>query len=293
MRLTLGAWHARYMVVLRMGGVYMDGDVECRRPLDELILPGDTLVAGWEAEFPNASIARAKEYVRKRQVQALNIGSFLVKLYILLDGSPAEQLLLDDTLEASRGGTPPRVMQRHSKGIAYTHQVSESLNFSCHTCWLLHAWASGCSVQRAQAMSRSEDSPSVSFPCQTRQAMVLSQVLQWAFAAAPGHPALRQVCEHIARHEGELISADARRDVLERTGPGPWTDAVLRHARLRPLSKVRFHRSPELLLQWRKGEALGVTASVLGLGPWTGAVLKHARLQCLSQVPLFDRDARS
>ena len=85
MRLTLGAWHARYMVVLRMGGVYMDGDVECRRPLDELILPGDTLVAGWEAEFPNASIARAKEYVRKRQVQALNIGSFLVKLYISLD----------------------------------------------------------------------------------------------------------------------------------------------------------------------------------------------------------------
>ncbi|CAK0732485.1 hypothetical protein CVIRNUC_000137 [Coccomyxa viridis] len=174
----------RYMVVLRMGGVYMDGDVECRRPLDELILPGDTLVAGWEAEFPNASIARAKEYVRKRQVQALNIGNFLVKLYILLDGSPAEQLLLDDTLEASRGGTPPRVMQRHSKGVAYTYQV-----------------------------------------------------LQWAFAAAPGHPALRQVCEHIARHEGELISADARRDVLERTGPGPWTDAVLRHARLRPLSK--------------------------------------------------------
>ena len=52
-----------------MGGAYMDGDVECRRPLDELILPGDTLVAGWEAEFPNATIARAKEYTRKRQVR--------------------------------------------------------------------------------------------------------------------------------------------------------------------------------------------------------------------------------
>ena len=45
MRLTLGTWHARYMVVLRMGGVYMDGDVECRRPLDELILRKDTHVA--------------------------------------------------------------------------------------------------------------------------------------------------------------------------------------------------------------------------------------------------------
>ena len=118
-------------------------------------------------------------------------------------------------------------------------------------------------------------------------------MLQWAFAAAPGHPALREVCEHIARHEGDLFSEDVRRDVLERTGPGPWTDAVLRHARLHPLSKVRFHRSPERLLQRRKGEALGVTASVLGLGPWTDAVLKHVRLQCLSQVPLFDRDARS
>ena len=62
------------MVVLRMGGVYMDGDVECRRPLDELILPGDALVAGWEAEFPNATIARAKEYTRKRQVRALDSG---------------------------------------------------------------------------------------------------------------------------------------------------------------------------------------------------------------------------
>ncbi len=51
MRLTLGTWHARYMVVLRMGGVYMDGNVECRRSLDELILPGDALMAsqGWAA----------------------------------------------------------------------------------------------------------------------------------------------------------------------------------------------------------------------------------------------------
>ena len=67
-----------------------------------------------------------------------------------------------------------------------------------------------------------------------------------------GTPALRQVCEHIARHEGELFSADARQDVLERAGPGPWTDAVLRHARLHPLSKVRFHRSPELANEERR-----------------------------------------
>ena len=61
-------------MVLRMGGVYLDGDVECRTPLDELILPGDALVAGWEAEFPDAATARAKEYVRKRQVRAPALG---------------------------------------------------------------------------------------------------------------------------------------------------------------------------------------------------------------------------
>lgn len=60
----------RYMVVLRQGGVYTDSDVECRKPLDELILPTDGLIAGWEAELPNATIARISEYSRKRQVWA-------------------------------------------------------------------------------------------------------------------------------------------------------------------------------------------------------------------------------
>ena len=69
------------MVVLHMGGVYMDGDVECRRPLDKLILPSNTLVAGWEAEFSNATVARAKEYTRKRQVRVLNSGRFFTKLH--------------------------------------------------------------------------------------------------------------------------------------------------------------------------------------------------------------------
>ena len=60
----------RYMVVLRIGGVYTDSDVECRKPLDQLIQPSDALIAGWEAEFPNATIARISEYARKRQVAA-------------------------------------------------------------------------------------------------------------------------------------------------------------------------------------------------------------------------------
>ena len=55
-------------MVLRTGGVYTDSDVECRKPLDDLIQPSDALIAGWEAEFPNATIARISEYARKRQV---------------------------------------------------------------------------------------------------------------------------------------------------------------------------------------------------------------------------------
>ncbi len=58
----------RYMVVLRMGGVYADIDTECRKPLNNLILPRDTLVVGWENEFPTAEEASSRKYVRKRQV---------------------------------------------------------------------------------------------------------------------------------------------------------------------------------------------------------------------------------
>jgi hypothetical protein len=47
----------RYMVVLRHGGVYADIDTECRRPLDEVLRSRDTLVAGWENEFPSAEAA--------------------------------------------------------------------------------------------------------------------------------------------------------------------------------------------------------------------------------------------
>jgi hypothetical protein len=64
-------------------------------------------------------------------------------------------------------------------------------------------------------------------------------VLNWAFAAAPGHPALRDAAAAIAAGalaEGAAgggrwaAGGDAREanaDVLERTGPGVWTDALL------------------------------------------------------------------
>lgn len=56
------------MVVLRLGGVYADVDTECKLPLNDLILPHDTLVVSWENEFSTAEEARQRKYVRKRQV---------------------------------------------------------------------------------------------------------------------------------------------------------------------------------------------------------------------------------
>lgn len=58
----------RYMVVLRLGGVYADIDVECRAPLDGVIAPADTLLAGWEGEHADAHDAAVQQYARQRQV---------------------------------------------------------------------------------------------------------------------------------------------------------------------------------------------------------------------------------
>ena len=55
------------------------------------------------------------------------------------------------------------------------------------------------------------------------------QVLNWAFAAAPGHPALREVCDEIKKNARRVFTNNTNRDTLERTGPGAFTDAVLRH----------------------------------------------------------------
>ena len=64
-------------------------------------------------------------------------------------------------------------------------------------------------------------------------------MLQWVFAAAPGHPALQEICDHIAANALTRFSNNTNRDTLERTGPGVWTDVVLKHATLHPLATVR------------------------------------------------------
>ena len=77
------------------------------------------------------------------------------------------------------------------------------------------------------------------------------QILQWVFAGAPGHPALREICDRIARTILEPIDEDTNLDTLERTGPGLWTDIVLKHARLHPIAKVAFTLAlPSIAILW-------------------------------------------
>lgn len=125
----------RYMVVLRLGGVYADIDVECRQPLDAVIQPADTLLVGWDAELADSTAAATQQYARQRQIAT------------------------------------------------------------------------------------------------------------WFFAAAPGHPVLRELCDHIAHNAMTVFSNNTVRDTLERTGQGVWTDLVLRHALQHPAAKVRGGRS--------------------------------------------------
>eukprot|EP00241_Pyramimonas_parkeae_P000729 CAMPEP_0114247346 /NCGR_PEP_ID=MMETSP0058-20121206/12974_1 /TAXON_ID=36894 /ORGANISM="Pyramimonas parkeae, CCMP726" /LENGTH=1002 /DNA_ID=CAMNT_0001360647 /DNA_START=399 /DNA_END=3407 /DNA_ORIENTATION=+ len=56
------------------------------------------------------------------------------------------------------------------------------------------------------------------------------QILQWLFMGVPGHPVLRGVCDRIARVAKFRFSNNTNRDTLERTGPGMWTDMVLRRS---------------------------------------------------------------
>jgi len=55
------------------------------------------------------------------------------------------------------------------------------------------------------------------------------QVLNWAFAGAPGHPALLAVAEHINAGAKRVFTKASNRNTLERTGPGAFTDTIMSH----------------------------------------------------------------
>jgi hypothetical protein len=105
----------------------------------------------------------------------------------------------------------------------------------------------------------------------------MRQLAQWVFAGAPGHPALKELCDSIAggvsRHF--LFSSDSRTDTLERTGAGLFTDVLLRHAAAHPPARrddpwgVRL--LPRVLFGAPQTPAYGLTPSDPGV-----AVLHHS-----------------
>lgn len=66
----------------------------------------------------------------------------------------------------------------------------------------------------------------------------MRQLGQWVFAGAPGHPALKELCDRIAAgvDQHQSFSLDSRINTLERTGAGLFTDVLLRHAAQHPPS---------------------------------------------------------
>ena len=76
------------------------------------------------------------------------------------------------------------------------------------------------------------------------------------FAAAPGHPALREAVDRIAATLETKFSLHPKIDALERTGPGVFTDAVLNHAYKHPpaMRNAEGHWNVRLLPRKAFGE---------------------------------------
>lgn len=56
-------------------------------------------------------------------------------------------------------------------------------------------------------------------------------MVQWAIASRPGHPVVCRMGQYVAKHvaeeqAGDFVDADRDHAILERTGPGIWSDSV-------------------------------------------------------------------
>ena len=69
--------------------------------------------------------------------------------------------------------------------------------------------------------------------------LLRSQITNWFLASAPGHPALENAIQHVVESAATKFHNVAARDTVDRTGPGAFTDAVLKAAFDHPPSKVR------------------------------------------------------
>lgn len=118
----------------------------------------------------------------------------------------------------------------------------------------------------------------------------LRQLVQWVFAGAPGHPALRELCDRIAEavRAGSTFSSDARLDNLERTGAGLFTDVLLRHAGTHPPAAHQdpwgVRLLPRVLFAAPQQPAYGLSASDPGVAVLhhpSGSAWEHADSRCV------------
>eukprot|EP00887_Chlorella_sp_A99_P001125 scaffold14.g1125.t1 len=114
-------------------------------------------------------------------------------------------------------------------------------------------------------------------------------VAQWVFAAAAGHPALRDMCDRIAeRVRGRAVfSTDGGIDTQERTGVGLFTDVVLEHAARHPPAKRDDPWGVRLLPRAAFGAPLQPGSGLSPADP--GVVALHHQLGAwrLQQHPWF------
>lgn len=114
------------------------------------------------------------------------------------------------------------------------------------------------------------------------------QVLQWVFAAAPGHPVLREACDLIAANAKKQFSGQTDRDTLERTGPGMFTDVVLKHAfdpekGIRILPRVAFGVNP-LGDDGLNADSPGITVHHHYAGSWKEKILQAPQQKGAAKV---------
>jgi mannosyltransferase OCH1-like enzyme len=54
------------------------------------------------------------------------------------------------------------------------------------------------------------------------------QITNWVFAGVPEHPALKEMADHVREHANVQFMNNTNRNTLEKTGPGAFTDAIMR-----------------------------------------------------------------
>lgn len=192
----------RYIVLHHAGGYYSDSDVTCVRPVAGMAPPGDTLLAVWEGAWSSEAETVANSFGRQAQAS---------------------------TCDA-------RHLSTYAHCGADAHARSRTREFACVTRPAPKLAAPlQQSAYKARRRARSCARRAPHMHTKTRR-----QVANWFMAAAPGHPALRYVMEHVRLHAASRMFDDASRDTVERTGPGAWTEAVLFAAfRSPPSQQVR------------------------------------------------------